>query len=71
MKHGEKASGWIVKKLLTSLHRIFDESPSRRADYEALAQAISSRLSTTVLCKSLGRKREGSNESKRDLAQNC
>ena len=71
MKHGEKASGWNVKKLLTSLHRIFDESPSRRADYEALAQAISSRLSTTVLCKSLGRKREGSNESKRDLAQNC
>ena len=36
MKHGEKASGWNVKKLLTSLHRIFDEPPSRRADYEAL-----------------------------------
>ena len=42
MKHGEKASGWNVKKLLSSLHRIFDESPSKRADYEALTQAISS-----------------------------
>ena len=36
LKHGEKASGWNVKRLLTSLHRIFDELPSRRADYEAL-----------------------------------
>ena len=35
MKHAEKLSGWNVKKLLTSLHRIFDESPSRRVDYEA------------------------------------
>ena len=42
VKHGEKASGWKVKKLLTSFHRIFDESPSRRVDYEALTQAISS-----------------------------
>ena len=35
MKNGEKASDWNVKNLLSSLHRIFDESPSRRADYEA------------------------------------
>ena len=42
MKHGEKASGWNVNKLLTSLYKIFDESPSRRADYETLTQAISS-----------------------------
>ena len=42
MKHDEKASGWNLKKLLSSLHRIFDESSSRRADYEALTQAISS-----------------------------
>ena len=39
-KHGEKASGWNVKKLLLSLYRMFDESPSRRADYEVLTQAI-------------------------------
>ena len=42
MKHGEKAYGSIVSKLLSSLYRIFDESVSRRADYEALTQAISS-----------------------------
>ena len=42
MKHGEKTSGWNVKKLLSSLHRIFNELLSRRADYEALTQAISS-----------------------------
>ena len=40
MKHGEKASGWNLKKLLIPLHRTFDESSSRRADYEALTQAI-------------------------------
>ena len=32
----------IVSKLLSSLHRIFDKSASRRADYEALTQTISS-----------------------------
>ena len=41
-KHSEKASGWNVKTLLISLHRILDESPSTRADYEALTQATSS-----------------------------
>ena len=42
MKHGGKTSAWNVKKLLSSLHRIYDESLSRRTDYEALKQAISS-----------------------------
>ena len=42
MKHSKKESGWNVKKLLISLHRILDKSPSTRADYEALTQAISS-----------------------------
>ena len=42
MKHGEKASDWNAKKLLSSCHIIFDESPSRRAECEALTQAISS-----------------------------
>ena len=42
VKHDEKASTCIVKKLLSSLHRIFHELPSRRADYESLTQAISS-----------------------------
>ena len=38
----KKASGWNGKTVLTSLYRIFDESPSRRIDSEALTQAISS-----------------------------
>ena len=42
MKQGEKASGSNVKKLLSSLHIIFDESPSRRPDCETHTQAISS-----------------------------
>ena len=42
LKHAEKASGWNIKKLLSALHRIFDDSPYRRADYEALTQPISS-----------------------------
>lgn len=42
IKHGGKVSGWNVNKVLSSLHRIIDEQPSRRADYEALTQAMSS-----------------------------
>ena len=30
-KHGEKESDWYIKKLLNSMFKIFDESPSRRA----------------------------------------
>ena len=41
-KHGEKATGWNVKKLLSSMFKIFHESPSRRADYEVLTEAQNS-----------------------------
>ena len=41
-KHGAKASGWNMKKLLSALYKIFHESPSRRADYERLTEALSS-----------------------------
>ena len=40
-KHGENATGWNLKKLLSSMFKIFHESPSRRADYEMLAEAQS------------------------------
>ena len=36
---GEKATDWNIKKLLSSMNKIFDESPSRRADYEHLSGA--------------------------------
>lgn len=36
---GEKSSNWNMKKLLSSMYKIFDESPSRRADYERLTFA--------------------------------
>ena len=32
----EKATDWNIKKLLSSINKIFDESPSRRVDYECL-----------------------------------
>ena len=38
-KHGENATGWNLKKLLSSMFKIFHESPSRHADYEVLAEA--------------------------------
>ena len=38
-KHGESATGWNLKKLLSSMFKIFHESPSRRADYEMFAEA--------------------------------
>ena len=41
LEHCEKATGWNEKKLLSSLHRIFDESQSRTADCEALTRTIS------------------------------
>ena len=39
LKHGEKASGWNLEKLLSSIFKIFHESPSRRAVYEMLTEA--------------------------------
>ena len=38
-KHGENATGWNLKKLLSSMFKIFHESPSRRAGYEMLVEA--------------------------------
>ena len=38
-KNGGKASGWNTNKLLSSMYKIFDESASRRADYEKLTMA--------------------------------
>ena len=38
-KHGENASGWQTKKLLSSLHKIFHEAPGRRADFKTMADA--------------------------------
>ena len=38
-QHGKKASDWKIKKLLSSLHKIFDKSSSRRADYELITDA--------------------------------
>ena len=40
-QHGENATDWKIKKLLSSNYKIFDESPSRRADYEKLTGACS------------------------------
>ena len=34
LKHGGKASDWNIDKLLSAMYKIFDQSPSRRADYE-------------------------------------
>ena len=34
LKHGENDIEWNLKKLLSSMFKIFHESPSRRADYE-------------------------------------
>ena len=39
-KHGETASGWRIKKVLSSMYKIFDKSPSRRADFEKLTDSI-------------------------------
>uniref|UniRef100_T2MC48 FH1/FH2 domain-containing protein 3 n=1 Tax=Hydra vulgaris TaxID=6087 RepID=T2MC48_HYDVU len=36
--NGTNASGWKLNKLLSSLYKIFHESPSRLADYENLTQ---------------------------------
>ena len=41
-KHGENATGWNLKKLLSSMFKIFHESPSRHADYEMLPEAQNS-----------------------------
>lgn len=34
LKHGGKASGWNIDKVLSAIFKIIDQSPSRRTDYE-------------------------------------
>ena len=41
-KHREKESNWNMKKLSNSMFKLFDESPSRHADYERVASASKS-----------------------------
>ena len=38
-KNGKRASGWNTNKLLSSMHKIFEESVLRRADYEKFIMA--------------------------------
>ena len=37
LKHGRKASGWNIDKILSAIFKIIDQSPSRRTDYERLS----------------------------------
>ena len=37
-KHGGKASGWSIDKLLGAMYKIFDQSPSARGLYESLTR---------------------------------
>ena len=37
LKHGGKASGWNIDKILSAIFKIIDQSPSRRTDYERLS----------------------------------
>ena len=39
-KHGAKASEWSIDQVLSSLYKIFDQSPSRRGYYEKLTSGI-------------------------------
>ena len=41
-KKGENAISWKLKTLLSSMFKIFHESPSQRADYELLTEALES-----------------------------
>ena len=38
-KHGQKASDWQLKKLMTSMSKIFHEAPGRHADYKTITDA--------------------------------
>ena len=38
-QHGAEASTWDMKKLLGAMFKLFDESPSRRADYQRVTSA--------------------------------
>ena len=39
-KHGEKASDWQLKKLMSSMSKIYHEAPGRRADYKTVNNAM-------------------------------
>ena len=39
-KHGGVASGWGIDKVLSAMYKIFNQSPSRRADYERLTDVV-------------------------------
>ena len=39
-KYGGVASGWGIDKVLSAMYKIFDQSPSRRADYERLNDEV-------------------------------
>ena len=38
-KHGEKASEWQLKKLMSSMSKIFHEAPGRHTDYKTVTGA--------------------------------
>ena len=38
-QNAEQSTDWNVKKILMAMHKIFEESPSRRADYGRITQA--------------------------------
>ena len=38
-KHGEKASDWQLKKLKSSMSKIFHEGPGKHADYKTVTNA--------------------------------
>ena len=38
-KHGEKASDWQLKKLKSSMSKIFHEGPGKHADYKTITNA--------------------------------
>ena len=38
-QNAEQSTDWNVKKILMAMHKIFEESPSHRADYERITQA--------------------------------
>ena len=38
-QNAENSTDWNIKKVLSAMHEIFHESPSRRADYEKVSLA--------------------------------
>ena len=55
-ENGENATGWNLKKLLSSTSKKFDESPSYHADYKKILSALKenylfSNLARKMFCK--------------------